>query len=401
MTTRSIRRWFVVHKWTSLVSTLFLLVICVTGLPLVFREEIGDWLDDSRPYAQTASDAPRIGLDQVVTTALRRYPGQIVTTVFVDDDEPQVMVGLAASWAQYNADPRSGHIMKFDAHTGAVLRDSASPQKSRIGFLPLMLHLHMDLFAGLTGELFFALMALFFVIAIVSGVVLYGPFMKRLPFGTLRTVRSTRLRWLDLHNLLGIVLTAWMAVVGATGLMNELSTPLFGLFRQSEVPAMLKPWQGRTAPAATEMVSVETAFRSAQAAVPGMRISSAILPGSRFGTSYHYFMWSEGVTPLTSRLFTPVLVDARTGKVTAVVPMPWYLRTLEVSRPLHFGDYGGLPLKILWTILDLATIAVLVSGLVLWFGKRRQSTDARLRALGFDVDDVGDASLPAPAEARQ
>jgi len=36
MTPRSLRRWFVVHKWTSLVCTLFLLMLCVTGLPLIF-----------------------------------------------------------------------------------------------------------------------------------------------------------------------------------------------------------------------------------------------------------------------------------------------------------------------------------------------------------------------------
>ena len=45
-------------------------------------------------------------------------------------------------------------------------------------------------------------------------------------------------------------------------------------------------------------------------------------------------------------------------------------------QPLHFADYGGLPLKILWAILDLITIFVLVSGLYL--GARRGSTEARV-----------------------
>jgi uncharacterized iron-regulated membrane protein len=65
-----------------------------------------------------------------------------------------------------------------------------------------------------------------------------------------------------------------------------------------------------------------------------------------------------------------VLVDARSGRLTAIVSMPWYLRLLEVARPLHFGDYGGLPLKIIWALFDLATIAVLVSGLYLWGRKQ-------------------------------
>ena len=46
--------------------------------------------------------------------------------------------------------------------------------------------------------------------------------------------------------------------------------------------------------------------------------------------------------------------------------MPWYVTSLFVSQPLHFGDYGGMPLKILWAVLDLITIIVLGSGIYLW-----------------------------------
>ena len=38
----------------------------------------------------------------------------------------------------------------------------------------------------------------------------------------------------------------------------------------------------------------------------------------------------------------------------------------------RFGDYGGLILKILWAILDIATIVILISGLYLWLAKRRK-----------------------------
>lgn len=62
-------------------------------------------------------------------------------------------------------------------------------------------------------------------------------------------------------------------------------------------------------------------------------------------------------------------MDAQTGVLTASRDMPWYVKTLFLSQPLHFGGYGGLPLKILWTLLDLAAIVVLGSGLYLWLRK--------------------------------
>jgi uncharacterized iron-regulated membrane protein len=43
-----------------------------------------------------------------------------------------------------------------------------------------------------------------------------------------------------------------------------------------------------------------------------------------------------------------------------------------VSQPLHFGDYGGMPLKIIWALLDIMTIVVIGSGLYLWIVKRRK-----------------------------
>jgi uncharacterized iron-regulated membrane protein len=51
------------------------------------------------------------------------------------------------------------------------------------------------------------------------------------------------------------------------------------------------------------------------------------------------------------------------------------LRALEVSRSLHFGDYGGLPLKLILGALDLVTIVVLASGVYLWVTRRLRRAD--------------------------
>ena len=78
----------------------------------------------------------------------------------------------------------------------------------------------------------------------------------------------------------------------------------------------------------------------------------------------------RGNTPFTSKLFKPVLVDSQTGLVTDSREPPWYLTGLLVSQPLHFGDYGGMPMQILWAVLDILTIVVLGSGLYLWLKRR-------------------------------
>ena len=54
MTARSLKVWYRVHKWTSLACTLFLLMLCLTGLPLIFKDEIGIWSGTDRAAAGDA-----------------------------------------------------------------------------------------------------------------------------------------------------------------------------------------------------------------------------------------------------------------------------------------------------------------------------------------------------------
>ena len=69
-----------------------------------------------------------------------------------------------------------------------------------------------------------------------------------------------------------------------------------------------------------------------------------------------------------------MLIDAETGALTARPKAPWYITLLLVSQPLHFGDYGGLPLKVVWALLDLIAIMILASGVVLWLSRARDSS---------------------------
>lgn len=370
MTRQALRGWFWVHKWSSLVCTVFLLLICISGAPLVLREELSGLLDDGLPYAQVPDGTPNVSLDGLVASSRQMYPGETVVSVFSDDDEPKIVVFLAPSWEQFKANRKSVHWIRFDSHTGRVLKQSKPFDGDGLTFLGVMLRLHKDLFAGLAGELFMGSMALLFVAAIVSGIVVYGPFLRRLDFGTVRADRSPRLKWLDLHNLLGAVTLAWTLVVGTTGVINELSTPLFALWLQTDVKAMLDPMRGMPVPDQSTQSPPQAALDTVSARLPDKIATSVAFPGSPFGSPYHYVVWTKGREPLTSRLFSPVLVDARSGAFVAEVGMPWYLRALELSRPLHFGDYGGMPLKIIWILLDLVTIAVLGSGLYLWLSRR-------------------------------
>jgi uncharacterized iron-regulated membrane protein len=372
LTARKVRAWYRVHKWTSLICTAFLLMSCLTGLPLIFDEQIDHMTDHHVKGEPLPSNAPLASVDAMAAAGKRLYPKEHVLSAGFDDDEPRVFVEMAPT---FDPKPDEGHSLIFDAHTGKLLEEP----KLTHDLMYYAVMLHIEMFAGLPGELFLGAMAVLFVVALVSGAVVYGPFMRRLDFGTVRKNTRPRVKWFDLHNLLGIVTLSWGLVVGGTGAMNSLSEPLFGLWRAQEMPHLLAPYQGRPMP--QKLGSVDTAFETVHAALPQSEITSVIFPGPKYGSPRHYVIWTKGKTPVTSRLFTPVLLDAETGSLTQARGLPWYLRALEVSRPLHFGDYGGLPLKIIWALFDVALIFVLISGLYLWLSRRKTPVESELNRL--------------------
>lgn len=359
MKTRTIRAWSWVHKWSSLVSTVFLLMLCVTGLPLVFTHEIEEVLLH-QAWTPANPDGERLDLDQVLATALSRHPGDIPAFMSFDEDRPVVNVTSRAPDApegQFNFQP-------IDQTSG-----DAAPPVAGHPVMEFLLQLHTDMFLGLPGMLFLGAMGLLLVVAVVSGVVLYAPFMRRLPFGAARLRKAARTRWLDYHNLLGAVTVAWVLVVGATGVVNTLATPIIAYWKETALKELTAAYDAPVA--AGERASLDAAVKRAQAALPGMQLQFVAFPGSDYSTDHHYAVFFHGDTPLTTHLITPALIDARTGQLAAVAPMPWYVKALSLSQPLHFGDYGGLALKILWALLDVVTIVILGSGLYLWLARRR------------------------------
>ena len=378
MKSASVKSWYVVHKWTSLVSTLFLLMLCVTGLPLIFHEEIDHALGYSAEAPDVPEPATRASLDDIVAAAKARRPGDAVQFLSGDPDDPRLWFVRLGEKAN---SPDATASYTFDARTGAFLNEYPVNQ----GVMNFLLKLHVEMFAGLPGMLFLGFMGLLLVASLVSGAVLYGPYMQKLEFGTVRRDRP-RLKWLDLHNLLGIATLVWFLVVGVTGVVNTLALPVFGRWQATELAQMTAPYRGK--PPLTETGSVQKALDAAQVAAPGKTFGFMAFPGNDFASPHHFVFFMRGKTPWTSKLLKPVLVDAQTSQVTDSRDLPWYVSTLLISQPLHFGDYGGLPLKVIWALLDLLAVIVLGSGVYLWLRRRNVSFEAWMRTMQCDKEAV-------------
>jgi uncharacterized iron-regulated membrane protein len=383
MSRKTIKTWFLIHKWTSIVSTAFLLMLCVTGLPLIFHDEIEAFGEGDAPTERSGPASARAGLplDRFVAQALRDSGGGVPLFIGFSQDDPLITVTTGPT---ADAPGEAMRLFSYNRTTGNSMGEIREE-----GVMHVLLEMHTDMFLGLPGMLFLGVMGALFVLAIVSGVVLYAPFMRRLRFGTLRRSRSKRVGRLDQHNLLGVVTLGWALVVGLTGVINAFADPLTDSWREGELARMVAASGSQDPLDPSRYGSIDKAMAAAQAARPGLSPQFVGFPGGAWSSARHYAIFFQGATPLTSHVLTPALVDAETGELTDIRAMPPINQALMLSKPLHFGDYGGLTLKLLWASMTLATIWLLITGLLLWLGKGTPGTERRVDEILSAQDGVG------------
>ena len=176
MSPTALRRWSWTHKWSSLVCTVFMLLLCLTGLPLIFHHEIDQLLGYAPTPRAISVGRQKATVDEIARAALAANPGKVLQYIAWDKDEPDIVTTYVNDVA--DGKPDDAIVQDFDAHSAELL--------GPVGTGPMLavLKLHTDLFAGKPGKLFLGGMGLLFMIAIVSGVVLYWPFTRRLNFAT-------------------------------------------------------------------------------------------------------------------------------------------------------------------------------------------------------------------------
>jgi uncharacterized iron-regulated membrane protein len=350
------RRLLAVHRWASVIVSANFIVLALTGLILVFHNEI-DVLLGVVPEASSAEAEDHgelVSVARAVDIAQAEVPA--LTPLFVTRREELphvVMVGFVEG----DERARASRMISVDRRTAEVL-----PKLDVFNsFTFFVLRLHAELLAGPPGRLILGVIGLAILVSIVSGFVVYGPMMRRFAFGLLRRDRSRRAFLADLHKLLGASTFAWNFVVAATGVFLCLAVVLFQGFARSEVQSFAKAYAGQ--PVVTDLSTLDEAIAGTHAAAPTRAWQTVLFPGGMLASRRHYTVFLEGGTGFEGHMLGIAVVDAVTPADVKVLKLPLYLKALLLSEPLHFGDYGGLPLKLVWTAFGLISLILSVTGL--------------------------------------
>ncbi len=256
----------------------------------------------------------------------------------------------------------------MDPVSGDVLHVMDNAQNQ---FQNHLLTLHYTLFAGTIGQVIILLVGIVFFICIVTGLYIYRKVILKVLLFKVKLNRNSRHAFYSsLHRLAGVYGLLFLLLVVATGTSIAIRI----------LSAKAENGKTRSPETATRQVSMDKAVAYLRSAHPDFTIGMIAVPADgqvvqirgRFRDDPFYY----------GSYYSLIVFDAETGKpqkMEALRDQPFGKKWMTMVSPLHFGNYGGLPIKIIYSILGLTPGLLSITGFVIW---RKRNNFKRRRQIG-------------------
>lgn len=353
------KRLWQLHSWLGLVAGLGLLVIGLTGSLLVFRDQVEAAANPALIRIATPN-APRLPLDTLLAHVQRQVPDYELTGWTLREPPER---GYADFLYLIRRGSDQWQVATLDPTTGAVL---ATPRAYTATLSGWLLSLHYEFLADHAGMAVAGLLGVLLCLLGLSGVWLYRDFWHSVL--RLRWRRGARILFSDLHKFTGITSAAFNLLLGFTGAYWNL-THVAGewLHPQPPQPKMERPLYPATlsldalaADAALRLTGFRPHFVSLPAAPDGgITLWGAVEPRPGWRSAY-----GSTVSYHATTLAHVATADLRTASV--------WPQVVDSFRPLHFGSFGGLGVKLLWCLGGLTPGTLAVTGFAIWRLRRRR-----------------------------
>lgn len=352
---RTLSMLFTVHSWAGIVTGLLLFIVCFSGAVMVFKDEIDLWANPG--LAKLPRAASPVSLDAVLRNVQAAYPGARVEAIVL----PDAVTPSHFVFVREKGLPESARTkLAARSDTGALV----GPVDSQLGQSLRMLHVF--LFFGPRWIVGF--LGVVMAVLIGTGIVMHRKIIAEL--FTQRWGRSLRVVMSDMHKAAGIWGLAFHILIAVTGAWLGLA-PVFerGFAYVVQGPtAVARPVPAPAAP----MRSLDEMRIAALRAVPGFEPRQVTL--RQWGRADAQVIFTGGLaTHLASTV--RVQVGGATAEVASVLDprtKGLWSQFNGLMEPLHFGNFGGLPLKWLYFLLGLTPAFLSLSGTLIWLDGRRQ-----------------------------
>ncbi|MBK8816140.1 MAG: PepSY domain-containing protein [Methylococcaceae bacterium] len=371
------KRWLDVHLWLGLGFGFFLAIIGLTGSVLVFWHELDEAINQSLYEAEPSVNLKPKSFDEILAAAKQNAP-KGWNSVWLDAPQENGNYVFGFYYPEASPKPEEAESLNIVVNpytaevTGRrVFYHSWHPLKhSFVGFL---FKLHYALFLGETGGTIVGILAVFFFVSVMTGLILWWPLTgnwKRVL--TIKRRASTERFNHDLHQSAGFYSLIVMMCLLMSGLYFNLPDQFRWLVERfstltPEVEAKVSVELHK------QDFPIQNALSRAQALY-----KDATAHFYTFGNSENATVTAcyKDIPSLRSKVLDMgcVVIDPISGDILQIkdsahgsggdVFMQW-------QWPLHSGAAFGWTGRILVFITGLLCPLIFVTGVIRWLQKRR------------------------------
>ena len=350
------------HTWCGVVSALFLIVCFLAGALTLFLDDLNRWAAPPPPSVMPAPDARQ---QAQLLDYMAAHPE--ITTTFTLHLRTTADAPAPLSWER-------------DGEQFWATRDANGQWRRFSAPLPALGEVLDDLhrtagIPGAVGGYTMGVVAVLYALALISGTVLLLPRLKRQLFA-LRPEGGRRRAWLDLHNLLGLTALPFHLVIAITTAVFVFYAPLEQAMRAlspaADTDVAEAAGQGELLPPATLLAR-------AQAFVPALQAERMVFDA--LDDRAEALVVVLGGTATGGRRLYVALNPYGGALRYRISGGSFYHAASDAFAALHFGNYGGYPLRWLYFVLALAGAVLFYTGNLLWLGKRARGERRDVRLL--------------------
>jgi uncharacterized iron-regulated membrane protein len=366
-----------IHHWAGLYTGIVIGILCFTGAVAVFIPEI-DLVIQKNYYSVSSSlpapDAlPKI--DSALAQAKRDYPKMSGLLIDMPDKPGHIATFSFQVKGKDKADSKT-YSLFVDPVKDRIL-GSRDRQNSLANYLRQM---HVRLYEGFWGRQLVGLAGIAFVVVTITGFLIYGNFMKKQPYPKIRK-KNTRILMADWHKILGISALAFNFVIACSGAWLGLQPKLMQWFdikapNDFEVRIITDKKDDAKIPVHWEQV-----FKTVKQEFPDLK--PGYLRASEDGTATIEIHGSIEGQIYEKNINSIVLAKTSYKPLFKcdIRQRSFRDKFYSVQEALHFGDFGGLGLKILYTVLGLTSAFLSISGFVVYLYRTEKKEKRKISAL--------------------
>ncbi|WP_250458659.1 PepSY-associated TM helix domain-containing protein [Microbulbifer litoralis] len=375
-----IRMYRDIHSWVGIVCGLALFIAFYAGAITMFETPLQRW---ASPPVQFDRPTPLEKTPELVERVLAEYPeaaGRYEIVLQTSPERPARM-----SWS---TGPRGGGTTYFAnlGEDGTLQVNSEGP--SAVGQLVDDLHRQVGLpFDHEISESIMGTVSLLYFIALVSGVIVLLPTLVKDLF-ILRIGKNLKRLWLDFHNALGLFSLPFHIIMALTAVVFAFHHQFYDAQRATLGGGGRPPAEAHAeVPDGAEALSPLAIIARLEEQAPAFRPATLQY---HFEEEHGLELRVGGVNPrygMRGSTMGFAGVDPYSGALTMTGYMPgeqdgWFA-TVTSFFALHFGNFGGNPVRWGYFILGLAGAVLFYTGNLLWIETHRKK-----RRKGYEDREV-------------